>query len=71
MRRKIVATGLLIALFLCISTRGIADEQKPKDFGPSVKGILKGLNIKNTDASKAKEKIVYELGASEKAVTIK
>jgi len=29
------------------------------------------INIKNTDASKAKEKIVYELGASEKAVTIK
>jgi len=29
------------------------------------------IDIKNTDASKAKEKIVYELGASEKAVTIK
>jgi polygalacturonase len=29
------------------------------------------INIKNTDASKAKEKIIYELGASEKAVTIK
>jgi len=29
------------------------------------------INIKNTDASKAKEKVVYELGASEKAVTIK
>lgn len=29
------------------------------------------VNIKNTDASKAKEKIVYELGASEKAITIK
>jgi len=29
------------------------------------------INIKNTDASKAKEKIVYELGASEKSVTIK
>ena len=29
------------------------------------------INIKNTDASKAKEKIVYELGASEKAITIK
>ncbi len=27
--------------------------------------------IKNTDATKAKEKIVYELGASEKSVTIK
>ena len=27
--------------------------------------------IKNTDASHAKEKIVYELGASEKSVTIK
>lgn len=29
------------------------------------------INIKNTDASKAKEKIEYELGASEKAITIK
>ncbi len=29
------------------------------------------INIKNTDASKAKEKISYELGASEKSVTIK
>jgi hypothetical protein len=29
------------------------------------------INIRNTDASKAKEKIVYELGASEKAITIK
>ncbi len=29
------------------------------------------INIKNTDASKAKEKIAYELGASEKSVTIK
>lgn len=29
------------------------------------------INIKNTDASGAKEKIVYELGASEKAITIK
>lgn len=29
------------------------------------------ISIKNTDASKAKEKIVYELGASEKSVTIK
>jgi len=29
------------------------------------------INIKNTDASKAKEKISYELGASEKNVTIK
>ncbi|MEO6611920.1 MAG: glycoside hydrolase family 28 protein [Chitinophagaceae bacterium] len=29
------------------------------------------ITIKNTDASKAKEKISYELGASEKAVTIK
>jgi polygalacturonase len=28
------------------------------------------INIKNTDASKAKEKIVYELGATEKSVTI-
>jgi polygalacturonase len=31
----------------------------------------KSINIKNTDASKAKEKVVYELGASEKSVTIK
>ena len=31
----------------------------------------KNINIKNTDASKAKEKIVYELGATEKSVTIK
>lgn len=30
-----------------------------------------GITIKNTDASKAKEKISYELGASEKSVTIK
>ena len=30
-----------------------------------------GINIKNTDASKAKEKVSYELGASEKSVTIK
>lgn len=30
-----------------------------------------GINIKNTDATKAKEKISYELGASEKSVTIK
>jgi polygalacturonase len=29
------------------------------------------INIKNTDASKAKEKISYELGASEKSITIK
>lgn len=29
------------------------------------------ISIKNTDASKAKEKIVYELGATEKSVTIK
>lgn len=29
------------------------------------------INIKNTDATKAKEKISYELGASEKSVTIK
>jgi polygalacturonase len=29
------------------------------------------INIKNTDASKAKEKITYELGATEKSVTIK
>lgn len=29
------------------------------------------INIKNTDASKAKEKISYELGATEKMVTIK
>ena len=29
------------------------------------------ISIKNTDASKAKEKISYELGASEKSVTIK
>jgi hypothetical protein len=29
------------------------------------------INITNTDASKAKEKIVYELGATEKAITIK
>lgn len=29
------------------------------------------ISIKNTDASKAKEKIVYELGATEKTVTIK
>lgn len=30
-----------------------------------------GIEIKNTDAAKAKEKITYELGASEKSVTIK
>lgn len=30
-----------------------------------------GIAIKNTDASKAKEKIVYELGATEKSVTVK
>lgn len=29
------------------------------------------ISIKNTDASKAKEKIVYELGATEKSVTFK
>lgn len=29
------------------------------------------INIKNTDASKAKMKIIYELGADEKSVTIK
>lgn len=29
------------------------------------------ISIKNTDATKAKEKIIYELGASEKSVTIK
>jgi polygalacturonase len=29
------------------------------------------INIKNTDASKAKERIIYELGASEKSVSIK
>ena len=29
------------------------------------------ITIKNTDASKAKEKITYELGATEKSVTIK
>jgi hypothetical protein len=29
------------------------------------------ISIKNTDASKAKGKITYELGASEKAITIK
>jgi polygalacturonase len=29
------------------------------------------ITLKNTDASKAKQKIVYELGATEKAVTIK
>jgi len=27
------------------------------------------INIKNTDASRAKQKIVYELGATEKSVT--
>jgi hypothetical protein len=31
----------------------------------------KSINIKNTDASKAKEKIQYEFGASEQNVTIK
>ena len=30
-----------------------------------------GISIKNIDASKAKEKIIYELGASEKSVTSK
>jgi hypothetical protein len=30
-----------------------------------------GIHIKNTDASKSKEKISYELGATEKSVTIK
>jgi hypothetical protein len=29
------------------------------------------INIKNTDASKAKERIAYELGATEKSVTVK
>jgi hypothetical protein len=29
------------------------------------------ISIQKTDASKAKEKISYELGASEKSVTIK
>lgn len=29
------------------------------------------ISIKNTDASRAKEKIIYELGATEKSVTIK
>lgn len=29
------------------------------------------ISIKNTDASKAKEKIIYELGASEKSVTVR
>jgi polygalacturonase len=31
----------------------------------------KNISIKNTDASKAKEKISYELGASEKSISIK
>jgi polygalacturonase len=31
----------------------------------------KDINIRNTNASKAKEKITYELGATEKSVTIK
>jgi polygalacturonase len=31
----------------------------------------KNISIKNTDASKAKEKITYELGATEKSITIK
>jgi len=31
----------------------------------------KDINIENTDASKAKKKIAYELGATEKSVTIK
>jgi hypothetical protein len=31
----------------------------------------KNISIKNTDASKAKEKITYELGATEKSLTIK
>jgi hypothetical protein len=30
-----------------------------------------GISIKNTDATKAKEKISYELGATEKSVTVK
>ncbi len=29
------------------------------------------INIKKTDATRAKEKIVYELGATEKSVTVK
>ena len=29
------------------------------------------ISISNTDASKAKEKVSYELGASEKSITIK
>ena len=29
------------------------------------------ITIRNTDASKAKEKILYELGASEKSVSMK
>ena len=29
----------------------------------------KGITIKNTDASNAKEKIIYELGANEKSIT--
>ena len=36
----------------------------------SVAKEVNGIDIKNTDASKAKEKIVYELGATEKSVTI-
>jgi hypothetical protein len=31
----------------------------------------KNISIKNTDASNAKEKVVYELGATEKSVTLK
>jgi polygalacturonase len=31
----------------------------------------RGISIRNTDASRAKERIVYELGATEKSVTIK
>ena len=30
-----------------------------------------GINIRNTDATKAKQKIQYEFGASEKVVTLK
>ena len=32
---------------------------------------IKNISIKNTDASNAKEKVVYELGATEKSVTLK
>ena len=31
----------------------------------------KNISIKNTDASNAKEKVTYELGATEKSVTLK